>query len=306
MKIKIADKQNIFNPKLNCQNQTPNRCFLDNSIKNDIFIKNAVTFTGKNEICNGFVKLFKPLKMSEQDFIKTCLQAKKKIGSGSEGIVYKIPIKGFDNYVLKITKEFSTENIELVGKLKDDFPKNNFGQPVAQMGEEVFILKKLNGKSLLRFLPKNSTNCNDTLKQKTRKYYAMIANIPQESFDSYVKDIITINKKNRRFDPNSGNIILNPKDKRFQITDFLNFSWNFLGDTLLPFFPDSRRKIKFSNEEIVENKKIILSKIFKAAKKHKIFYGMRDEAFEVLRNTQETPISIEMDKFLDAYLKSNK
>lgn len=58
MEIRINNKQNIYPPALNYQKLQNNRCFWNNSINNDIFIKNKTSFTGLNpeEILKPFTK----------------------------------------------------------------------------------------------------------------------------------------------------------------------------------------------------------------------------------------------------------
>lgn len=297
MQINFLNKQNIFSTKLNYQNNIQDLRF--NSVNSDVFVKRSMSFTGKSSVKRDFIELFKTLGKSEKDFLNACLKS-TKLGSGQEGSVYRIPFKNFKKYVLKVIEGFDFSSVEPIEKMTDDFPDNNFGQPIAKLGEKVLILRKLEGKTLSSLIPE-SPSYSHNLEQKTVDYYKMMASMPQESFDDYVKDITTLNKKNRSLDPNSGNIIL--KDKKFQITDTFNRSYNFLGDVLFPFFPDSRREINFSNDETEEYKKAILRKLFTAAKKNNIFHGMNDQVFWLLYHSQEGSVAEELKKLLQDYLK---
>ena len=73
-----------------------------------------------------------------------------------------------------------------------------------------------------------------------------------------------------------------------------------LGDLLLPFFENTSEE----TGPIIQSKNILLSKLFKAAKKYSFRYGMRDEAFDYLYKKQGPKIRQKLDVSLDEYLKA--
>lgn len=253
------------------------------------FMSSDYTSFGRGkDICSDFASSFKKLNITEARFIQTCLGT-QKLGYGSEGSVYPIPIKGLENYVIKIANNFDGKNITKLSKLINSFPHRNFGQAIAKMGDDVLILRRLNGEALDKCFIKDIHSC-----------YKMLADAPQKTFDKYAQKIKIANKYGYLFDGgNPGNILISPKNS-LEILDLSkNPVGNMLGDLLMPFL----KNFNVSTSEIIENRIILVEKLFKAAKKYQFKYGIMDEAFECFYHMQNTKVREKLDIELDKYLE---
>lgn len=253
-----------------------------------------ISFCGAT-IYDKFRKSFKALNISEVDFIKKCMRRNMQIGIGGHGDVFKIPIKGFENYVLKVFRE--RREIGKLEKVKNDFPNNNFGQPIAKFGEDYQILRKINSTPLSRY---NEPFYDMELKDKAERYYKLLSNLPQKSYNNFIKQIKIANKQGYIFDPgNLGNIMI--KGTKLSILDLNKHPReNMLGDPLYAIFYNG---VYFTNPQILKNKLSILGKLFKASKKENLRYGMADEAYWVVFHSEENVFKNKMDNFLEKYLE---
>lgn len=231
----------------------------------------------KNE---DIIKLFNDLKMSEGSFVDECMKH-NHIGYGQEGIVYDIPFKDFDGFVIKISHDFfNNQIIKPISKVNDNFKYKNFGQPVAKIGEMISILKKAEGIPLDRLSDSNSEN----LAEEVKKYYAKLSTIPQKTFDEFVSNIKFMNNNGYYFDGgNSGNVLYDVQTQRFNIIDINKEKWkNSIGDILSPFFIFDKNEIETPNTKIFQDKIMLIRKIFIAAKKQKISKTKDDYLLEHL------------------------
>lgn len=241
--------------------------------KNNRFIStpsvgDSFSFTGRTDAFSTIFNVFKNLKLSERELVLKCI-CEDVLGEGGHAKVYKIPIKGFEEFVLK--KERVAYNVGSLGRVVDDFPNQNFGQPVAELGEGFSILKKVHGESLDKY---QALGYND-VEEVTNKYYKMLAEVPQESYDGLVSQIKTVNENGYRFDPgSSGNIMIN--NDKFQIIDLYKCKRkNMMGDALYPFF----YKLIYTNPEILESKNTVLTKLINATQKNNLTRVESDSQF---------------------------
>lgn len=284
----ICANQIHFN---NGKSKLPKTCSENTNNK----INYQLTFTGVT-LYQDFATKFKKLQISETDFIKQCMN-KRPIGKGQEGYVFNIPIIGFENFVLKKTP--GRNAIGELEKIQNEFPHQNYGQAIAKMGEHIRILRRQNGptlKKLQKFTKRKS------VEKTAEEYYQKLANLPQRTYNSYFKNIENLNQKDYHFDGgNSGNITLH-KNKLNILDIQKDVRNNMLGECIYPFFEG----FYYTNPQITGNKTIILTKLFSAAQKTNVIYGMNDFAFDFLYKKEEPSIKIELNKLLEKFLKHEK
>lgn len=260
-------------------------------------IQRNISFCGAT-LYDKFRRSFNALKMSEDVFIKKCIYKKNPFGAGEHALVFKIPIKGFENYVLKVF--YNKTDVGNLSKVENIFPHNNFGQPIAKMGEDYLILRKINATPLSRY---NEPFYDMELKDKAERYYKILSNLPQKSYDNFIKQMKIANKQGYAFDPgNLGNIMI--KDKKLNILDLnKNARGNMLGD---PLYAILYNGFCFTNPQILKNKLNILEKIFKASQKEGLRYGMADEAYWCVFEKEGKPFSEKMDNLLNNFLNKKE
>jgi hypothetical protein len=228
-----------------------------------------LSFTGYS-LGDQFLRDYKKLNITKKEFITRC-RFSELIGDGNESFIYQIPFKGFEKFLLKLNRYYYEEG--QVQKVENKFPHNNLGQTIISLGRGIEIFKKINGKSLAQIQDLNSP----TLLSDIKSYYAKMANMPQKTFDDYIKRIITANKKGMKLDGNPGNIIL--KKNSLHLIDLAeNPEKNQLADAIFPIF----YKYNFSDEEIAKDKKKILLKLIKAAQKHNMKFNPDSTIFNLL------------------------
>lgn len=224
----------------------------------------SVNFAGGRTLYEKFASSYRKLDIKELKFIEKC-QKSEMVGKGTEGYLFNIPFKGFENYVIKISRYFDKNSVAPLTKVINNFPNHNLGQEIANFGEDVSILRRLPEGSSLDKL------CNQD------DYYAKISQLPQEKFDNFFKQVKMLNKKGYSFDGgNSGNIYLDKKNNLIPIDIRHRLPINMIGDVLLPFFHfDLGAPLSKAKETLVQ-------KLFNAELKQPFYTGMKDEALEYL------------------------
>lgn len=134
-------------------------------------------------------------------FVDIKLRAKRRIGEGFHGEVYKID----DKYVLKIHKHYrpQADIMDDIPKLKFSSLKTYYGEPVASF-LDIKILKNVssNGKHIQAGIPEKYSRtmtdeqCNKYLENV---YLPIFSEVPQKSFDAIAKDCDTLNKMGREY-----------------------------------------------------------------------------------------------------------
>lgn len=264
---------------------------INSVLNNNLHRKNAKSqispsknssFKGGKDLSSTFVSSFHKLNISEQKFIKNC-QKTTLIGRGTEGQIYNIPFSDFSNYVMKIFSNFESQDIEPIAKIKNDFPYHNFGQPIAKIGEDVLILRRLpSGNSLDKFA-------------KNKDYFEKISKLPQEKFNNFFKYVKMLNQKNYKLDGgNSGNVYLDTKLNLLPIDISQDLRKNMIGDVLLPFFQANL------GSPHTKAKETVIEKLFNAEKKHTFISGMRDDALTYFLRKENPETCESLERHLDA------
>lgn len=272
-----AIKTNVYKP---ARTEPKNNRFISTKQVGDSF-----SFTGRNESFNRILNTFCDLKLSETELVLKCI-CEDFIGQGGHARVYKIPIKGFEDFVLK--KERTAYNVGSLSQVVDDFPTQNFGQPVAELGKGFSILKKVPGKSLEKH---QALGYND-VEEVTNNYYKILAGLPQDSYDGLISQIKVANGKGYKFDQgSSGNIMLN-KNKLSIIDLNKSEKTNTLADPLLTIF----YKLKLITPQISSYKNTILTKMLTAAQKEKFPVGSSSSSFDALLYCADDEFRLQLEK----------
>ena len=110
-------------------------------------------------------------KLRPSELIKHTLQADKKIGKGGNNYVYEIPIKGFENFLLRKPKFYKAEISSADNFLyaTNPFkPLNNVSRAIATLGEYE-IINRIEGECLSK--PIEIIKLNKTLFSKMCNAY---------------------------------------------------------------------------------------------------------------------------------------
>jgi len=234
----------------------------------------------------AFLSKFNDAKLTEDKLINTCLRT-TPIGSGTEGLVFKLPIQGFDNFVLKITRNSQITGSEKLQQVKDIFPRQNMGQAIAKIGDKIQILKKVKGESLQKLSASGR-----------EKYYEQMAKIPQSSYDTYAKQVKQANQKGYILDAgNAGNIMTDGTN--LNIIDLQkDRGENTLGDLLLPVLAGHQ---EIQKEKTLPNIKTVMTKIFHAGRKENFIAGMWDASGDHIQETASFSIKTFFSDLLKDY-----
>ena len=219
-----------------------------------------------------------------QKFLALKMTAKRKIGSGFHGSVYKID----DKYVLKSSncEPLIDEVLTILPKPKFSALKTYYGEPVAEYNSlEILNNVSSKGKHIPAGVPLSYFNYHSI--EQCQKYYEneylpLFSSLPQRSFDAIAKDCDTLNKmgsqgKNYSFDYiNPNNFVLVGKSLR--ITDSINrlsaANPNKVSDLLQVFL----NQVAFNTEAIYSKdalpyRRELLKKIILAGQKYNLPLG---------------------------------
>lgn len=157
--------------------------------------------------------------------VKTC-KPHNMLGEGKTHAVFAIP--GHDDFVLRVNKynDICMGPIFLNSRIL--FPKVNLGQPVANIGIDLQVLRKVQGKSqgtpyvLLQQARKVVANSSAKLPGQ-EEYVANIveiSSVPQSAFDSFAKKVNFLRKNGYVYDIANPNNILYHSDPAQNICQF--------------------------------------------------------------------------------------
>jgi len=157
-------------------------------------------------------------KLPTIEEVNKSLKDLKEIGEGGNAIVYNIN----DNFVVRVIKR--TSKVEMTEKINNInpvsvFPGYNFGQIVANTDiKSITILKKQNGTPI-----EDKTTSVEQYIENIKK----ASNLPQETFDNFVKDVVYLEENNYMIDPSKSNNFLIELKKSMPeyIVSVSNINW---------------------------------------------------------------------------------
>jgi hypothetical protein len=149
------------------------------------------------------------------------LQQKSPDGHGGNGVFYKIP---GTNYGVKIMRGGWADKVTEPSKLTaahDPFGDENFGQPIANFGPNVQVLKLQSGVPAGHPYKVGKTpEAKEAAKQKYLENLQVAAEMPLEEYVRLFKSILKINSQGYVLDPSkSGNMLVDKNNKRFNLVD---------------------------------------------------------------------------------------
>lgn len=188
-----------------------------------------------------------------QDFIKECIE-ENIIGTGANSKVYKFSNRKMQNWVIKIDKKCSREAglPQKITEIKDEFGNINMGQEIASIGENVHILKRIQGNphSIQNWSAHRASKAPIT-QQDASGFLENIENIaafPQESFNNYAKKLKILDEQGYKADSfNPNNYLIDFKNKELHIIDaykyYVDANMNTKYDLLCPLidYPNYER-----------------------------------------------------------------
>lgn len=191
------------------------------------------------------------------------------LGQGGHSKVYAIN----EQYVLRVPHSGFTEGkVEVI-----DHPLSplNFGQPILKIGNAQVLVKQ-NG------IPAGA-NPHGQIKREAGEEALKIytehlnrsASMPQKAYDELAKELLYIQTKGYDFDPSkANNLLVDPSASRFNLVDLnlrdsITTYKHSLVDMVVPLMDNSYCccwKVQ-NTPEIIKNRKTIIAKCLKAAKK---------------------------------------
>jgi hypothetical protein len=170
------------------------------------------------------------------------------------------------------TKDYNQTQFDQMNKHQDELEDIHVGQPVANIGKDIQIVKVQKGEPLgVKYKSKEDKKL---LMNDFARKILMAAKLPQSAYDKLVQDIKTIHERGYRIDPSKpGNLLINnqgfgfvdvskqevPKDIRFLVPNLfaIIFHPRYINDII--------------NEPGVKDAGIMIhDKIINAAKKYKL------------------------------------
>jgi hypothetical protein len=226
-------------------------------------------------------------KNTEKELFDLLLESttnKYKLGKGANGIVFKFADREFKDFVFKIVPYYgdlinNETAINVINSKKDspfffiDYGLNkNYGQAVAINNNSLLYLEEAEI-LILRKFPKGFKTLEEL--SKTKHYDRIISEIPQESLNNYVAELVNITKSG--YQPDSkmlGNIIINKNHELLPI-DVVNgvfhYDGRILGSTVIDFIKSVTEPMK-SNDL----KKDFAEKAIIAFRENKVALELRD------------------------------
>lgn len=131
---------------------------------------NVILFgrNSRSQEINFFEFLLKHKRIIPEDLVKKTLEEKNVIGEGREAEIFKIPLKGFENFLLRRNKWDRCKNVDSFSLNPTDNPFQgikNISSIIATIGPYQ-IINKIEGKGL--DAPLDSIRANDTLKTRLK------------------------------------------------------------------------------------------------------------------------------------------
>ncbi len=196
--------------------------------------KNKNVFKQFNEAFYNFSALTGRLNeanvKTQQDFLKNCIEP-NLIGKGQNSKVYRFNNKLLDNWVIKVDVNYNYEDnlSSALTQIPDEFYGYNMGQPIAKIGDNIQILKKIEAK------PHSIKNWSEhrrqglPIEQQDAKAFLKdvkdIAKFPQEAFDEYARKLKLLDDKGYKADSfNPNNYMIDLKNKNLFIIDAYKYA----------------------------------------------------------------------------------
>ena len=220
--------------------------------------------------------------LTSKDYLENCIE-KNIIGTGQNSKVYKFNNPLMNNWVIKVeTKhdDFLKSFSQGLQQLPDEFLGFNMGQPIAQIGERVKILKKIDGKPhSIKNWSSHRRNQIPITQDDAKTFLAdikQIAKFPQETFNEYAQKLKLLDDnlyKADSFNPN--NYLIDFKNQKIYIIDAYKYApdehLNSKFDLICPLvdFPNFERFYSVMNNdqkaEYIATTNILVEKCTKAA-----------------------------------------
>lgn len=195
-----------------------------------------------------FSRLIKELKITEpKDFYANCIE-QNLIGTGANSKVYKFSDSRLKNWVIKVnTKHGGIENniATSIQEIADEFIGVNMGQEIAKLGENVTILKRINGKPhSIENWSAHRSQSREITKEMTATFVddvKKISDFSQETFDSYAKKLKLLDDKGYKADSfNPNNYLIDYNQREIHIIDAYKYDvdahLNTKYDLICPLF----------------------------------------------------------------------
>lgn len=219
------------------------------------------------------------------------------LGQGRLSICYQIP--KIDNFVLIFpNKQILTQehlSSATLSEVVDDFDGRNFGQPIAKLGDNIMISKRVHGEPnsipywynyLFNTDAVTSEHAKDFLEKLSK-----IAKLKQNEYNSYAESLNYLNSKDVKCDTiNPNNVLLDFKKNKIGLVDVQKSPYfNNLKNThhdMISGFLDMGLFTSFYNKLDTKNK-------------NKLIHASKD----IIEKCNESNSILKMDNSKEEYLK---
>lgn len=259
------------------------------SIKPEIYDDTLYTF-------NALLKKLEENGINRAEAILSNCISQNKIGSGANSSVYKFSNEQMRNWVIKVHKSITTpaevKNLEIKPVL-DELTGMNFGQPIAEIGGGIQILKRVNGTahSIENWSKRKEEHLPPT-KIETEKFLndiKRIASFPQAAFDDLAKQLEILNTKGYKVDSfNPNNLLVDFERSQLHIIDFYKYEPDANKNTvydLIGLLTDyANLEIHYNNlrdgqkQQLIDTTKLLFEKCTIGATKHNV--NQSEKVFE--------------------------
>ena len=218
------------------------------------------------------------------------------IGTGQNSIVYRFSMPEMKNWAIKISRHPDEVKYGITApvdysfgkpivEIPDSFNGLNMGNPIAQIGERITILKRIHAKPhSIKDWSAHARAGKEITQAETIEFLEdvkKIAQFPQQSFDDYALKLKAIEQKGYKADSfNPNNVMINYETKEISIIDYYEYKIDAYRNTkydlicpLVDYSNFSRFYEKMNpqqQKELVSTTGIIAKKCTKAAQKHNI------------------------------------
>ena len=222
----------------------------------------------------------------------------KPLGTGTEATTYDA-----DKFVLRIPKALNnkkllqqkiSQNSYKWEKAVNEHGSRNFGQTIYTLTDKtslkpvLYLCKKADGIATNDLVEEPLTPKQITKAQKTAiEKMKIIASAPMNSFRRLIDDFNHLTHTNFTIDPSEGNLLINPKTKRFYIIDLRPIKKiRNLGDLILLLLTDIPNTP--DNKEYFDLETKIITKLINAANKQGLVHPeqlqFKSRAMEVIKS----------------------
>ncbi|MGD9581813.1 MAG: hypothetical protein AB7V50_10605, partial [Vampirovibrionia bacterium] len=160
---------NKFSPPI-CRERKPssNTAIESYSVANKFNDQNVILFgkTPNFKNYNFFNLLLKQKKLTPEQLINQTLTKENMIGSGKEAEIFKIPVKGFENYLIRRTYYYKLRTVDdytLIDNMTPFYNNKNIGSVISTIGP-FEVINKVEGEGFDH--PLEPIRNNETLRQR--------------------------------------------------------------------------------------------------------------------------------------------